>query len=624
MCAQVHHPGRNKSPKQRQQADCRESPPSKMSRRTQLKHKLLPLLRMCAQVHHPGRNKSPKQRQQAGRRESPPSKMSRRTDAAKAQASSSASDVRTSAPPGPQQKPKAEATSGSQRESTVKDVTEDAAKAQASSSASDVRTSAPPGPQQKPKAEATSGSQRESTVKDVTEDTAKAQASASAASDVRTSAPPEPQQEPKAEAASRSKRESTVKEVTEDAANAQAPVSPASDVSASATPEPQQQPKAEAARRSLTESTVKDDAEDPQRRRDRLRSSRSIRSSFSQDAAKSLLRGHTALLAPVPARELDVPAPESAASPARTAQRLVRLGYRFELPSGKGLHLDEAQISDLHVQQAQQEIRQLMERRVLKLGASQLFQQLARVASLRRAQKDLRAAHWAACDAELPVARRAAGLMARRSRGAARSTEELLGRCTEEAARWLQHAGDKEEEVAARCKQLGADLALHRAEMRRLELGDVSGTAPRMAKPRSVTKVQQLARLCTEMDFAETRCEKLRGRIQQHSMPKPCTSDLRLEALRAAAQEARRACPEPSEPSEPSEDEMESRVAAAMELLDVHQPKAVKVRMAGLKQMAIGDQDTFKRLVAQKIAEAINVDAEEVRVRGLRGGVHQP
>ena len=32
-------------------------------------------------------------------------------DAAKAQASSSASDVRTSAPPGPQQKPKAEARS---------------------------------------------------------------------------------------------------------------------------------------------------------------------------------------------------------------------------------------------------------------------------------------------------------------------------------------------------------------------------------------------------------------------------------------------------------------------------------------------------------------------------------
>lgn len=64
--------------------------------------------------------------------------------------------------------------------------------------------------------------------------------------------------------------------------------------------------------------------------------------------------------------------------------------------------------------------------------------------------------------------------------------------------------------------------------------------------------------------------------------------------------------------------EDEERVAAAMEPLDLHEPKAVKVRMSGLKQSAIRDEDTFKRLLAEKFAEAIHVDTDQVRVLGLQ------
>eukprot|EP00913_Durusdinium_trenchii_P032851 g30754.t1 len=129
----------------------------------------------------------------------------------------------------------------------------------------------------------------------------------------------------------------------------------------------------------------------------------------------------------------------------------------------------------------------------------------------------------------------------------------MVERCTDLASEWLVHAKDDTEEVKDLCERMATDVGIYQQEMLHLQI-----LLPQASQP------------CHRAALSDaTPTELLAGFMLEKRL---------AEALGLAPflQEMR---------------DLEERLKAAMELLDAHQPQPVKVRMAGLKQSAITDEE---------------------------------
>lgn len=384
---------------------------------------------------------------------------------------------------------------------------------------------------------------------------------------------------------------------------------------------------------------VQDETEDATQRRARLRSSR--RSTVSVQALPR--RGSRAS---ENARE-DADASqrrredlnEAFEASHRALQRLTAelfLGVQVDHLTGRSLRLSpsSAQLEDLRA-----EHRDAFHRRLLKIATACAFDNMALIAQQRSAQQGTRKAQWRTSE-DFRQEARAKELLQRRGRLAANHAQDVSSGCAEEAGEFVHQLQVLEQEVSPEkraeldscqtalleeCKSLAENVTAFRllAESLAVPSADGRETAPSPAG----TWSQQKLGLGLRGNLAAGRLERSLATAAGREGPWPPQLPLEeplAERLQAEKEAWRQ---EPASGSESSEretseeaEEWPARVAAAMALLDTHQPKPVKVRMAGLRQSAIGDQDTFKRLVAEKFAEAINIDSEEIRVKNIRGG----
>ncbi|CAK9074776.1 unnamed protein product, partial [Durusdinium trenchii] len=312
-------------------------------------------------------------------------------------------------------------------------------------------------------------------------------------------------------------------------------------------------------------STSSSQSED---RRSRLRTARLQRSSFTEEASSAMRRG---------VRKADQ----------EEDRRRVKMGVRVELPGGHAHHIDSYDV--MHV-------RNEVERRQLMLGAAQIFQWWAMLAKQRQNQQELLRTMWEASSVEKHLLRRAARVLERRRSAAAEKTQAMVERCTDLASEWLVHAKDDTEEVKDLCERMATDVGIYQQEMLHLQILLPQASQPcHRAALSDATPTELLAGFMLEK---RPQTAKLEEKMEsQEDTPRPEIDDTKEEEMR----------------------DLEERLKAAMELLDAHQPQPVKVRMAGLKQSAITDEETFKRLIAEKFAEAINVDTDQVRIRNLSG-----
>ncbi|CAK9074777.1 unnamed protein product, partial [Durusdinium trenchii] len=327
-------------------------------------------------------------------------------------------------------------------------------------------------------------------------------------------------------------------------------------------------------------STSSSQSED---RRSRLRTARLQRSSFTEEASSAMRRG---------VRKADQ----------EEDRRRVKMGVRVELPGGHAHHIDSYDV--MHV-------RNEVERRQLMLGAAQIFQWWAMLAKQRQNQQELLRTMWEASSVEKHLLRRAARVLERRRSAAAEKTQAMVERCTDLASEWLVHAKDDTEEVKDLCERMATDVGIYQQEMLHLQILLPQASQPcHRAALSDATPTELLAGFMLEKRLAEARCPQLQKALQQPQTAK-------LEEKMESQEDTPR--PEIDDTKEEEMRDLEERLKAAMELLDAHQPQPVKVRMAGLKQSAITDEETFKRLIAEKFAEAINVDTDQVRIRNLSG-----
>ena len=246
----------------------------------------------------------------------------------------------------------------------------------------------------------------------------------------------------------------------------------------------------------------------------------------------------------------------------------VRMGKRLESPNRGSRHIDAQEVGEMAALE-DVKIRQL------KLAASQLFQRLALLARYRQREQDFLSSLWGSRTVEERILQQATRILDKRRRVAEDNEAIILKRCADLATEWLKHATLKQ--VRKSCEDMSKDVAVHQQEMLRLQ--------------QYLPQLQQsIARYTSHVP--EVFLEKLHlEREKEIKMKESLTQ---------------------GEFQEDQEFDFE-RVSSAMELLDIHEPKSIKVRMAGLKQSAIKDEDTFKRLFVEKFAEAINLDRDEIR-----------
>lgn len=288
-------------------------------------------------------------------------------------------------------------------------------------------------------------------------------------------------------------------------------------------------------------------------RRNRVKAARLQRSSFTEDATSLIRRVSDA---------------------ERKGGTRVRMGKRSESPSdpggsGGGRHIDAEEVREM-------EALEDVKIRQLKLAASQLFQRLALLARYRQREQDFLYNLWGSRTDEERILQQATRILDKRRRVAEDNEAIILKRCADLATEWLKYGTVKQ--VRKSCEDMSKDVAVYQQEMLRLQ--------------QYLPEVQEnIARNTSHVP--EVFLEKLHlEREKQIRMKESLT------------------------PADFQEDGKEfdfERISSAMELLDIHEPKSIKVRMAGLKQSAIKDEDTFKRLFVEKFAEAINLDRDEIR-----------
>lgn len=285
-------------------------------------------------------------------------------------------------------------------------------------------------------------------------------------------------------------------------------------------------------------------------RRNRVKAARLQRSSFTEDAS-SLIRRVS----------------DAERSNGGRVHR-VRMGKRLESPNRGSRHIDAQEVGEMAALE-DVKIRQL------KLAASQLFQRLALLARYRQREQDFLSSLWGSRTVEERILKQATRILDKRRRVAEDNEAIILKRCADLATEWLKHATLKQ--VRKSCEDMSKDVAVHQQEMLRLQ--------------QYLPQLQQsIARYTSHVP--EVFLEKLHLEREKE-----------IKMKESLAQ---------GEFQEDQEFDFE-RVSSAMELLDIHEPKSIKVRMAGLKQSAIKDEDTFKRLFVEKFAEAINLDRDEIR-----------
>ena len=286
----------------------------------------------------------------------------------------------------------------------------------------------------------------------------------------------------------------------------------------------------------------------------------------------------------------------------------VKLGARLESPSG-GRHVDAEVFQEM---QSLDDVK----RRQLKLAAAETFDRLARTASHRLSEQELLRRKWGARCVEQHVLRQGIRICARRRRAAEQKDGIILSKCADLLSTWLN---TKTPEARAPCEEVAKDVALFQQEMLCLQqhLPRVPSHLPvegfesareawtASLRPRAAALRMQIGTEC---------CERLRRREPEDIEDSADRPDVHPGPLKHLWQEDAEHL---SEFEAEDTQDMDARVAAAMEVLDVHEPKALKVRMAGLKHSAIRDEDTFKQLIAEKFAEAINLDTDQVRVRSF-------
>ncbi|CAE7946568.1 zmpB [Symbiodinium sp. KB8] len=336
----------------------------------------------------------------------------------------------------------------------------------------------------------------------------------------------------------------------------------------------------------------------------------------------------------------------------RALQRLTAelfLGVQVDHLTGRSLRLSpsSAQLEDLRAEHRDAFHRRLLFQassnrggRLLKIATACAFDNMALIAQQRSAQQGTRKAQWRTSE-DFRQEARAKEILQRRGRLAANHAQDVSSGCAEEAGEFVHQLQVLEQEVSPEkraeldscqtalleeCKSLAENVTAFRllAESLAVPSADGRETAP---SPLAGTWSQQKLGLGLRGNLAAGRLERSLATAAGREGPWPPQLPLeeplaeRLQAEKEAWRQESASGSESSERETSEEDEeWPARVAAAMALLDTHQPKPVKVRMAGLRQSAIGDQDTFKRLVAEKFAEAINIDSEEIRVKNIRGG----
>eukprot|EP00439_Symbiodinium_sp_Y106_P055040 s653_g7.t1 len=324
----------------------------------------------------------------------------------------------------------------------------------------------------------------------------------------------------------------------------------------------------------------------------------------------------------------------------RTLQRLTRelfLGVQVDHVTGRSLRISPstAQLEDLRA-----EHHDAFHRRLLKIATACAFDNMALIAQQRSAQQAMRKAQWRSCE-DFRQEARAKEILQRRGRLAAKHAQDVSSGCAEEAGEFvhqlqvLEVSPEQRAELEScqtalheECKSLAESVTAFRLLAESLAVPSADGTetpSSLLTGTWAETKLGLGLRSSLAADRRERSLATAAGREGPWPPQLPLEEPLveRLQAEKEAwRQELEAGCGFESSEDAPSEEDEEwpARVAAAMALLDQHQPKPVKVRMAGLRQSTIGDQDTFKRLVAEKFAEAINIDSEEIRVKNIRGG----
>ncbi|CAE6942653.1 zmpB [Symbiodinium natans] len=325
----------------------------------------------------------------------------------------------------------------------------------------------------------------------------------------------------------------------------------------------------------------------------------------------------------------------------RALERLLSeldLGVEVDQSSGRSLRLT---VSEAQLQQMRAEHLDAFHRRLLKVATASAFDRMASLAVQRSALQDTRKAQWWTSE-DFRKEARAHELLLRRGNYVVQHAEDVASRCAQEAGHYVYQLTALEDEVSPEkrmelqscqkaldeeCKSLANSIAAFQSLATSLarpstDAGQAEATSL-LGGSWSEQKLGLQVRFALAADCLQQRRTTVAERAGPKAAQLPLEQEL-LERLRAEKEAWHRdASSESSWDSaeEPEEQEdWSERVAAAMALLDTHQPKPVKVRVAGLRQSVLGDQDTFKRLVAEKFAEAINIDSEEIRVKNIRGG----
>eukprot|EP00435_Cladocopium_sp_Y103_P015893 s2050_g3.t3 len=290
-----------------------------------------------------------------------------------------------------------------------------------------------------------------------------------------------------------------------------------------------------------------------QDRRERLKAARLQRSSFTKEAVSLIRRG---------SHRSDAHDADQVDRSVKTV-KTVKMGVRLDSPSGNR-HID-AEIYEEMQGLEDVKIRQL------KLAASQLFRHLALRASHRLAEQELLRRKWGARSIEQQVLRKAIRVLKKRRSAAEDSSDSILRRCSDLLSSWLKNKTEAEKTREC-CEQMAKDVAIYQQEILCLHklLPESSAPSERVVGGDATAQGKGL-----QLEIGRQRCEQL----HDTDLREVCPEQLEQFWMRIKESEA-----------QVQDLEEEERVAAAMELLHLHEPKAVKVRMSGLKQSAIRDE----------------------------------
>eukprot|EP00438_Fugacium_kawagutii_P019240 Skav234688 [mRNA] locus=scaffold3643:108675:109766:- [translate_table: standard] len=330
-------------------------------------------------------------------------------------------------------------------------------------------------------------------------------------------------------------------------------------------------------------------------RRERLKAARLQRSSFEAVRRPSGVADRASIKSEVKTGDLPVTS--------------VKMGVR---PSGGG---------HIHAE-VYEEMRALDEvkRRELRVATAQFFDDLSLRARHRLAEQDLLLKKWSSRSAEQQMLHQGIRILKRRKDTAEKNSQTMLQKCADLLGSWLKNTR-VQQEAPKGCEEMAKDVAIYQQEMLRFLHKLLPETDPcpqpfRGIDVTNTTTTQLRAGFAVQLDMGKRRREHWKQTRTKEDAQQQSECEPGDPGDEENDEESRQESEPDGEDCEAKE-EMQQRVAAAMELLDVHEPKAVKVRMAGLKPSAIHDEDTFKRLIAEKFAEAINLDTDQIRIRRL-------